>query len=271
LGLAAACGVQHFTSLKLMFSARVDRWGGHVWNRPSAQFLRWLDACMLRRTAKEVMPELPVASNQIHPVEIRAPVRRGLDRVLDELRAAGITLADIMGASERADRVVSRRGGLVFERFSAARAALALAKIPAMLEQVQLLQDAGEPVVVFSAHKAPIEALCALDGFKSIVGGIAPAKRTETVAAFQGGEYAGLGCTIQAGGVGITLTRACHAIMVDLCFTPALNLQAAGRLVRIGQTRPVVIHHLEVDHPLDKRVNEILEQKGALIDATLLG
>jgi len=47
---------------------------------------------------------------------------------------------------------------------------------------------------------------------------------------------------LQAGGVGLNLTAANHVFMLDIHWNPALEVQAADRCHRVGQTRDVFIH-----------------------------
>jgi hypothetical protein len=46
----------------------------------------------------------------------------------------------------------------------------------------------------------------------------------------------------RAGGVGLTLTSANHVIHLSRWWNPAVEDQCTGRVLRIGQTRPVIIH-----------------------------
>ncbi len=87
--------------------------------------------------------------------------------------------------------------------------------------------------------------------------------------AFQRGELKGIGCTIKAGGVAITLTRASNEIFVDREPVPALNEQAEDRCFRMGQKRAVLVRILVARHPLDERIMEIIEGKRALVAATV--
>ena len=71
-----------------------------------------------------------------------------------------------------------------------------------------------------------------------IDGGI---QRRQLVAAetwFQAGKLDALLVQIQAGGMGITLTRSNLAVMAELPWTAAAAWQAIKRVHRIGQTRP---------------------------------
>ena len=142
---------------------------------------------------------------------------------------------------------------------------LARKKIDAMLQWVTLREDDG-PLVVFSSHRAPLDALGTLPGWGLIHGDTPMAQRHELVERFQGGKLRGLGCSIRAAGVGLTLTKAHHMIFVDRSYVPAENMQARDRLVRFGQHHPVLVAILVADHPFERRLDEILDNKIALIE-----
>lgn len=125
-------------------------------------------------------------------------------------------------------------------------------------------------MVVCSAHRAPIEALEGRDGWATIMGDTSPEERAEIVARFQAGELRGVGLTIRAGGVGLTLTKASHMIFVDLDWTPALNAQCEDRICRIGQQAQGLTYKILVsDHPLDLHVARLIVNKMGLIDAAV--
>lgn len=211
-----------------------------------------LDLPQLMRTKVEVPGEFP------------PDVRALLDDVIEMLLDQGVDLDD---AAELVD--LTKVTGAAFEQLSKARAALAIAKIPAMIDQVVEYEEHEEPVVVFAAHRAPIDVLGRRRGWATITGDVSSAERQGIIEAFQAGQLKGVGCTIQAGGVGITLTRAAHEVFVDLAWTPAANNQAESRCQRIGQERPVLVKRLVADHPLDRKVEHILRVKQELIDAAV--
>jgi len=211
-----------------------------------------LDLPPKRRTVMQVAGEFP------------PDVRKLLDSVLDILAEQGV---DLDQAGELVD--LTKVTGAAFEQLAKARSALAVAKIPALMEEITAYEEAGEPVVVFSAHRAPINVLSERKGWGVITGSVPSEKRQAIVDAFQRGELKGLGLTIRAGGTGLTLTHACHEIFVDLDFTPAGNSQAEDRCHRISQTRTVFIKRLVADHELDRKVERILREKQELIDAAI--
>ncbi|AMJ59445.1 helicase-related protein [Bosea sp. PAMC 26642] len=73
----------------------------------------------------------------------------------------------------------------------------------------------------------------------------------------------------RAGGVGLTLTAANHAIHLSRWWNPAVEDQCTGRVLRIGQTRPVFVHLplavLEDGRPsFDRNLDDLIRRKRQL-------
>jgi SNF2 family DNA or RNA helicase len=104
-------------------------------------------------------------------------------------------------------------------------------------------------------------------------GGTPVRERERMVARFQAGpENGGVPVfllSLQAGGVGLNLTRADHVVHVDRWWNPAVEDQATDRAYRIGQTKPVQVHRLVVRGTVEEKVAELLTRKRALADAVL--
>jgi SWI/SNF-related matrix-associated actin-dependent regulator 1 of chromatin subfamily A len=235
------------------------QWGGKV----DAQVPDLLKRVMLHRRRTEVLPDLPKKIWNDVKVELSAEAKSVADAAIDKLRQA--TGQDL----EDGEIDVTKIASVAFEELSAARAALAKAKIPALLEQIEVFEDNEEPVIVFSYHRAAIDQLAQRPGWAVITGDTPPEQRQQIVTEFQGGRLKGVAGTIQAAGTGLTLTRANQAIFVDLAWTPALNAQAEDRICRIGQTRGVIITRLIAEHILDERVAELLLEKQKLIESAV--
>lgn len=274
-GVLQAAGLAYpafggWPSFVQLFGGSKNRWGGWVWGRPDPSVPDRLKAVSLRRTKESVLPDLPERFSRTITVNgLDKATQRICDEAVARLADLGIDLTEAQNKAAWADFDEGGPYKLPFEAIAEARAALATCKTAAALELIEPYEDAGEPLVVFCCHKAPVLVIAARDGWESITGDTPPERRTELVRRFQAGELKGLACTIQAAGVGLTLTRGAHALFLDLHWTPALNRQAEDRLVRIGQTRGVVITTLVADHLLDRRVSSLLRAKAALIDATV--
>jgi SNF2 family DNA or RNA helicase len=248
-----------WAEFKRMFDAqKTDH--GLRWGTPSGDAAIAIRKVCLRRRRTEVLPDLPTKTHTDIAAEIDVTARALADEALAKAQAAGIDLADLSSW---------KRIPVAFELMSKLRAALATAKIPAMLEVVDTIEETGEPQVVFSAHRAPIDLLAQRPGWASITGDTSPEQRTRLVYEFQQGRLRGLAVTIRAGGVGLTLTKAHQALFVDLEWTPALNCQAEDRICRIGQDRGCIIRRLIADHELEQRVAAKLLEKQRLIEATV--
>jgi SWI/SNF-related matrix-associated actin-dependent regulator 1 of chromatin subfamily A len=217
------------------------------WGTPTQAAAMGFSRVALRRMKAEVLDQLPPKRRSLIPVGVA--ISRGDQVILDEAEAAVLTY----GRS------------VPFELISKARAITAKSKIPALLDRVEEYEDAGEPLVVFSCHLEPVEALGVRPGWALITGSTSPDRRTAIEEAFQRGELRGVAATVQAGGVAITLTRAAHVLFCDRAWTPALNEQAEDRCNRIGQTRGVLVEILVAARTLDERVEEIIEEKSKII------
>jgi SNF2 family DNA or RNA helicase len=75
------------------------------------------------------------------------------------------------------------------------------------------------------------------------------------------------GVQIQSGGVGIDLTRARHAVFYAVGHNLGDYLQARKRVHRPGQTRHVVIHHLELAGTVDEVISAALQARADLVGA----
>lgn len=230
-----------------------------------------LSRVMLRRRREDVLEDLPERSQQLLRVElVGSDAEVALAGIRDGLRLLGATPEQGISWGELTRRARNvPHGDEALGEIAKARAALAMAKYQALRPTLALFEDEGEPVVVFSAHRGPIEELGQRKGWRAILGGASQEERRDAVRAFQAGELRGIALTIGAGGTGLTLTRSARIVFVDLSWTPAENSQAADRVYRIGQTRGVIETIAVADDDLDRRVARSLARKSELIGATL--
>lgn len=210
---------------------------------------------MLRRTKAEVLKDLPPKQYTTLRINgLSKEVYREMDRLLKKWEKT-------LGAKQLPP----------FEEFSGLRAKIAAARIPAVIEFIENYEEAGTPLVVFSAHRAPVDTLGEREGWATITGDTPAKERRNIVADFQAGAYKGLALTIQAGGEGLTLTKSSDTLFVDLDWTPALNTQAEDRTHRIGQVNAVNIYRMVSDHDLDRHVTDLLIEKSAIISVAIDG
>lgn len=247
-----------FSKFVNLFNGSCGKHGGYEFGLPTQEVVERMKKVMIRRLKKDVLKDLPPKTYQRIEVDCSS---RSLNKELKELAQE---IADAQGMNFDADDFSMLDLDTIpdFNTFSRVRALLAKAKIPAMLNLIEEHEETDTPVVVFSAHRAPIDELASRDGWDVITGDTSAEDRQNVVRRFQCGELKGVGLTIKAGGVGLTLTRASNAIFVDLDWTPSWNIQAEDRICRIGQKSDnVTIKRLVSSHPLDLHIQNIIEYK----------
>jgi SWI/SNF-related matrix-associated actin-dependent regulator 1 of chromatin subfamily A len=216
-------------------------------------------SCMVRRLKADVLKELPAKRRQTIELEIEG--------CQAELDAENDSWGDTDFVSVKA------RARVQFTEISSARAALALKKVPAVVEHVTDAFESSGKIILFAHHREVIAQLAeGLAQFNPVVitGETPVASRQAAVEAFQNDPSCRLIIgSIGAMGVGLTLTASSHVIFAELDWTPANVTQAEDRAHRIGQLESVLVQHLVVKGSLDARMVELLIQKQEIADLAL--
>lgn len=253
---------------------------------PSPEAAIALARVAMRRTKAEVARDLPpmiVAERRVRlagaSAEAAAELERALRPAVERALAAARGEAELREELERALRSASDIGEI-----SAARRALALAKLPAAIELLEEAEAEGRPIVFASAHREPVEAVGSRPGWGIIAGGTPAEEREALVARFQAegearrarggfgflpGELRGIALTLRAGGEAITLTAAADMVCADLDWNPSKNEQLFARIHRIGQDRPCTVTLLRGDAWIEDRQAELLALKARMIRAVV--
>lgn len=238
---------------------------------------------MVRRLKSEVLAELPPKRRQI--ITLPADQFAGLidneqetmARFADQAEAIETErdLADALDDRPAYDAAVLKLRDMRRVEFTEmARLAheTALAKVPHVVEHVQELLDSVGKVVVFAHHADVISQL--MEGFAEynpvkLTGEMSITQRQQSIDAFQKGAARVFVGSIQAAGVGITLTAASNVVFAELDWVPGNMQQAEDRLHRIGQHDSVNVQHIVVDRSIDARRAKTLLEKQAIIDKAL--
>ncbi|RNC59910.1 DNA repair protein [Trypanosoma cruzi] len=77
--------------------------------------------------------------------------------------------------------------------------------------------------------------------------------------------------SLKAGGEGLNLQVANHVILVDPWWNPAVEMQAAQRAHRIGQTKPVRVVRFVVERSVEERMMDLQDKKMLVIEGTIDG
>ncbi len=253
-----------------------------------------LDEFILRRTKDEVL-ELPEKVRIDHEVDLgpgralyeeamenvealaAASVRKGrvrtAKRALRRARKHNVPdhvsvpkILDVINQPVDLEAAAKARGAALGHL----RRVLGRLKAPAVAAWLLRMGRRQGPFVVFAEHKAPLALIgraVANRGFRVVMfhGGLTQPKRTELVAAFQGGRIDVLLCTL-AGYAGIDLFRARHLAFAERFWVPGWEDQAEDRIHRIGQKRPVQIHRFSAPDTVDDHVEDVLAMKAGIVE-----
>ncbi|MBX3251727.1 MAG: DEAD/DEAH box helicase [Myxococcales bacterium] len=243
-----------------------------------AQLAERLRPFLLRRTKKQVTPELPPRIEVLRPVEL-GDAERALYESARREALTGLVGADEAGGKRRFDvlaamtrlRLLSCHPRLVDAATTAPSA-----KLTSFLELVEELREDGHRALVFSQFTSLLRIVRdALDlrGIHSLyLDGSTPAKkRADLVKAWQDGDDPLFLISLKAGGTGLNLTAADTVIHLDPWWNPAVEDQASDRAHRIGQDKPVTIVRLVVQETIEESVLALHGEKRALFEGVLEG
>lgn len=269
-----------------------DKYG---WRLDGASHLDELNAklratCFIRRMKSEIMAELPAKqiarvpvplSNQAEYDRAEAETVRWLVEQVEADEAFAAEIADLP-EDEQAARVAARklevgesaRRAEHLVRLNALRRVAAEGKLAAAREWVaDFLEGSDEKLIVFAHHVEIQRALLAeFPDAARVLGEDSAERRAEQVARFQDDpECRLIVCSLQAAGIGITLTAASDVAFIELGWTPALHDQAEDRAHRMGQQGNVTCWYLLADGTIDDDMHDLIEQKRAVVTATTDG
>ena len=152
---------------------------------------------------------------------------------------------------------------------------ISTAKINRTCSLVEELVSNGEKVVIFCNFKETVKVLAELlEKYNPLVntGDIVDSVISENVDKFQRDpKYKIFIGTYAKCSTGLTLTAATTMICLSQCWTAAQNEQAQDRIHRIGTSDTVNIYYLITSDTVDEKVDEIVEDKGAISDYLIDG
>ena len=217
---------------------------------------------MVRRLKKDVLPELPAKRRQVIILEPKPQLAKLIAKEIKtyEEHAAGKTDydQDLPSIGEIAEL----------------RKKIALRKVPYVVDHIREVLNEQPKVVVFVHHHEVGDALMEVFGSEAVLldGRVSTNDRQAGIDRFQTDPVCRVFVgSIQAAGVGITLTAASVAIFVELSWVPGEISQCEDRLHRIGQCSSVLIQHLILEGSLDERVVDVLIRKQEILDKVLNG
>jgi SNF2 family DNA or RNA helicase len=242
-----------------------ERRGVRQWEARGASQLedlhRLVRPLVLMRHKQQCL-DLPPKHRRTLPVLLPPAEAEAFQERLEEIVAA---------YRQRASRGLVRGDAETLAVFTALRQISSRAKLPTVTALLSDLLARGEAVVVFTAFVATAQAL--QEAFHSaerqlvvLTGAVPPQRRQSLVDAFQAGHRQALIATYGTGGLGFTLHRARHVVLVERPWTPGEAEQAEDRCHRIGMAASLTSHWIELG-AADQLVDALIASKTDRISA----
>lgn len=274
---------QVFPRNKALFLARYAVMGGFE-NREVRQ---WINQEDFTRRFRSI--SMSVAADDVldlpdeRDVWLWCDLERNARRVYDELRREAIAQLgprfedDIIEAFVRGDtasasnvlvkalRLQQITSGHIVDDGGATRE-VSTAKRELLASLLLDMRD-NEPVVVFCRFRADLDAV------HDVAHGLArrsmelSGSRNDYQRWRQHGAAPILAAQIQAGGIGVDLTRARYAVYYSMGWSLGDYRQSRARIRRPGQGRPVIYYHLGARSSVDVTLRRALESRAALVKA----
>jgi SNF2 family DNA or RNA helicase len=233
-----------------------------------------LEPILLRRTRKEVLPDLPPRTDQIFRVPLtpqqaepyweQSEILAGLMRKWERQRwLSEIDLRRITCCIQNMRMLCDST--FLFDKTS--RHSPKLDEFREIIRELAIEED--RKVVVFSEYERMTrlagEELAKLGiGFVSLHGGVPARKRGALMETFRHDPACKVFLSTDAGGVGLNLQAASAVINFEPPWNPARLEQRIGRVHRLGQSRPVQVIHFLTTGSIEERVWETLQLKKSL-------
>lgn len=203
--------------------------------------------CFIRRRKEDVAKELP--GKQRVPVLLEVDLRRVDRETAKSLKAMGNLRQVNMTEIDQLKLIVAR------------------AKLPSIIEWVENFRETGRKLILFAHHIEIQDALrAAFPEALYLGGGMSAQTRDTVVQEFQNGRPWLVIASLQAAGVGLTLTAASDVAFCELGWTPGQMAQAEDRAHRIGQTNPVTVYYFIGEDTIDEDIAGLIESKRATVE-----
>lgn len=217
---------------------------------------------MIRRLKKDVLYELPQKRRQQVFLDLADKDMKQINALFRELEVVKGKIK-VCKSEEELKSLKFTEKGLINKIYTES----AEAKIPAVLDYLGTVVEAGCKFLIFGHHQPMIEAIHQFLLKKKVgcvrIDGSTPASsRQSLVTDFQEKESIKAAVlSIKAGGVGLTLTAASTVIFAELSWTPGDLIQAEDRAHRIGQVSSVNVYYLLANDTVDDIIWDVVQHK----------
>ena len=254
--------------------ALIQRWAETYWNgntqkvggiKDPKAWKNYTSDFIIRRTRKEVLPDLPEITRNFRFEELGEKVEEAYKEEFKKFQDFYLYGGGSAGgfAAE----------GSIIAYLSKMRHLTGIAKIPGVVEFTEeFLQDTDRKLVIFCHHKdVASELVSRLSQVTNVLHLDAPVN-PDTVDKFWKPEYRVMVASTLAAGEGLNLQCCSDCIMMERQWNPPKEEQAEGRFIRIGQKEDkVTATYFTAVGTVDEFFADLVEQKRSIFASTMDG
>ena len=233
---------------------------------------------ILRRTKKQVAPELPDRVEQTIYCELEPKQRKLYDELRDYYRTSLLTRVAEKGMATSKIHILEallrmRQAAIHPGLVDTTRRGDPSAKLDTLFEELPILLDGRHKVLVFSQFTSFLSIVRDQMRERGVEYAWIDGKsrdREAQVKRFQEDESVPVFLiSLKAGGLGLNLTAAEYVFLLDPWWNPAVEAQAIDRAHRIGQSRNVVAYRLVARDTIEEKILLLQESKRSLAEAII--
>jgi SWI/SNF-related matrix-associated actin-dependent regulator 1 of chromatin subfamily A len=235
--------------------------------------LRMRSTCMVRRTKREVLPQLPPLTKELVPLDLEADDTTRIDRL--KRMEYELVSQHILNKEALSDHDYEKAVDMLFEEmrintegssFVTYRKELGVLKVPLIKSYIDMNLKHYEKILVITYHRDVLNELHQhySDVSVAIPGGTSPKKRQAAIKQFQEDPEIkiifGQILSVARGVDG--LQHVCYrVILAEIDWSLRNMLQVVDRLVRMGQMNAVLASYLVLNGTLEARIAKRYLQK----------
>ena len=241
--------------------------------RMEARLQQLLSPFILRRSKREVAPELPPLTEETIYCEMDEAQQTYYEQEKNSLRNI------LLQQSRELDRhsAFSILNGILRLRQLACHPLLIFpdfngtsGKLTQIIETFETLRSEGHKVLIFSSFVKHLELLAESfreKGWKYALLTGATNNRPSEIAHFtEQKDVQAFLISLKAGGVGLNLTQADYVFIIDPWWNPAAEAQAIARAHRIGQDKQVIAYRFITQQSIEEKILLLQDEKRRLAE-----
>ena len=245
------------------------------------QLKKLLAPFILRRTKEQVLEELPQKEETYVYCEMEEPQRKLYETLLISVKNE---------ISQKPSRYIIKDNAVALQGLLYLREACSDPQLlPPTLRsgsahtscKFELFKDYASRImhesgklIIYSQFPRTLNRLkvwCAQQGWRTFLIEGSTRNRQEIIEDFEQSESGVFFISLKAGGIGLNLTSCQYIIIYEPWWNLAAEQQAADRIHRIGQKKPVFIYHFLVKDTIEQKIFELQTKKSRLATDVLSG